>query len=190
MGKILEFVGYIDGYGITIIGKMRAKKDDIFEEIEKYDNKIKEEVRKIVNGNIGVVWSVEKKNKIKGLYIFKEEIKDDIKILKYIKTVYTDEVSNETREKYNDVILTLAKNNVSSKEYDKIILEDKIIKVNPESKKENSMASYGGFITGFIIGYIIFQSFWGGLIYGMIFTPLSGGVDVIITNKRGRKKKD
>ena len=49
MGKFLESIGLIDGYDIIAIGKMKAKKDILFEEIEKYDNNIKEETRNIVN---------------------------------------------------------------------------------------------------------------------------------------------
>ena len=40
MGKILESIGLIDGFDITIIGKMSIKKDKMFEEIKKKDKNI------------------------------------------------------------------------------------------------------------------------------------------------------
>ena len=50
MGKFLESIGVIDGYDIIAIGKMKAKKDELFEEIEKYDTDLKERTRKIFKG--------------------------------------------------------------------------------------------------------------------------------------------
>ncbi len=49
MGKFLESIGKIEGYDIIQIGKFKAKKDEIFVEIEKCDAAIKEETRKMVN---------------------------------------------------------------------------------------------------------------------------------------------
>lgn len=59
--------------------------------------------------------------------MFEADSKDDAKILKHIKTVYTDEVSTDIREKYDIIILNQAKDYVSMQEYDKVILEDKVL---------------------------------------------------------------
>ena len=67
MGKILESLGYIDGYDIIAIGKFRAKKDEIFEEILKVDEKIKDETRDIVNNSAGRVFAIVKKGIINGI---------------------------------------------------------------------------------------------------------------------------
>lgn len=191
MGKFLESVGLIDGYDITVIGKMKAKKDILFEEIEMYDSNVKEQTRKIVNESSGVVFAIVKKGKIKGIYLFEADSKNDAKILKHIKTVYTDEVSTDIREKYDIIILNQAKDYVSMQEYDKVILEDKVVQIDPKkSKKERNLAMLCGFVTGFVLGWIIFDEVSLGLLYGIIFAPVFSGLEVVITNKRGRKKKN
>ena len=191
MGKILESIGIIDGYDIIVIGKLKAKKDNLFKEIEKYDSNIKEETRKIVNKSSGRVIAIVKKGIIKGIYLFEVESKDDIKNLKHIKTVYTDEVSTDTREKYYNHILNIAKDYVKMMEYDKVTLDNKAIQLDPKkSKKERILAMIGGFALGFVLGWILFDEISMGLFYGIIFAPIFSGLEVVITNKRGRKKKD
>ena len=191
MGKFLESIGLIDGYDITVIEKMKAKKDIIFEEIEKYDSNIKEQTRKIVNESLGLAFAIVKKGKIKGIYLFEADSKNDAKILKHIKTVYVDEVSTDIREKYDIIVLNQAKDYVSMQAYDKVILEDKVVQIDPKkSKKDRNLAMLGGFVTGFVLGWIIFDKFYLGLVYGIIFAPVFSGLEVVITNKRGRKKKN
>ena len=52
MGKILESVGIVDGYELSKLGKLKAKKDNIFIEIEK-----KEDLNCIVfHGWANFVW--------------------------------------------------------------------------------------------------------------------------------------
>ena len=98
MGKLLESIGIIDGYDIIAIGKLKAKKDELFDEILKYDSKVKEETRQIVNTSSGRVFAITKKGLIKGIYLFEVETKDDVKNLKHIKTVYSDEVSEDVKK--------------------------------------------------------------------------------------------
>ena len=98
MGKLLESIGVIDGYDIIAIGKLKAKKDELFDEILKYDSKVKDETRQIVNTSSGRVFAITKKGLIKGIYLFEVETKDDVKNLKHIKTVYSDEVSEDVQK--------------------------------------------------------------------------------------------
>ena len=191
MGKFLESIGLIDGYDIIAIGKMKAKKDSLFEEIEKYDNTVKESTRKIVNESSGRVFAIVKKGIIKGIYLFEVESKNNIKNLKHIKTVYTGEVATDIREKYDNHILNIAKDYISMQEYDKVILEDSVIQIDPKkSKKERNLAMLGGFVTGFAIGWIIFDEIYLGLVYGILFAPVFSGLEVVVNSKRGRKKKN
>ncbi len=191
MGKILESIGIIDGYDIITIGKRKAKKDKIFDEIIKYDEKIKDETRKLVNNSSGRVYAIVKKKMIKGIYLFEIESKDDSKNLKHVKTVYSDEVKEEVREKYDNHILNIAKEYVSTQEYDKVTLEDKVVQIDPKISKSRRITSLiSGFAIGFAFGWIIFDEIIWGTIYGIIFAPLFSGLDVVITNKRGRKKKN
>ena len=191
MGKILESIGVIDGYDIIAIGKIKAKKDELFDEILKYDSKVKDETRQIVNTSSGRVFAITKKGSIKGIYLFKVEIKEDVKNLKHIKTVYSDKVAEEIQKKYDEHILNIAKDYVTYQEYDKVTLEDKVVQIDPKKpKKEKTIAMLSGFALGFMLGWIIFDEFYLGIIYGIIFAPVFSGIEVVISNKRGRKKKD
>ena len=190
MGKILESIGLIEGYDIISIGKMKAKKDILFKDIEKCDISVKEETRKIVKESSGIVFAIVKKGIIKGIYLFKSNLKNKEKVLELTKTVYTDEVTQDIRDKYDDIILKQVKECVSMQEYNKVILNDKVIKVDPKlTKKDRNLAWLGGFALGFICGWIIFDEIFLGIAYGIIFAPVFGGLDIIITNKRGRKNK-
>ena len=75
-------------------------------------------------------------------------------------------------------------------EYDKITLKDKVVENSPKkSKKERNIALACGFLTGFIFGWIVFDDIVFGMLYAVILGPLFSGLDVVVTNKRGRKKK-
>lgn len=191
MGKLLESFGVIDGYDIITIGKLKAKKDELFDEILKFDGKVKDETRQIVNTSSGIVFAIVKKGLIKGIYLFEIETKDDVKNLKHIKTVYSDEVREDIQKKYDDHILNIAKDYVSLQEYDKVTLEDKVVQMDPKkTKKEKTIAMLSGFAIGFMLGWIIFDEFFWGIIYGIAFAPIFSGIEIVITNKRGRKKKN
>ncbi len=191
MGKILESLGIIDGYDIIAVGKMKAKKDAIFEEILKVDDAVKDKTREIVNNSAGRVFAIVKKGIIKGLYLFEVEEKNDEKHLKHVKTVYTDEVAEEVREKYDEHILKIAKDYISELEYDKITLEDKVVQLDPKkSKKERTAALIGGALIGFVLGWTAFDDIAMGVLWAVLLGPLFSGIDVVVSNKRGRKKKE
>lgn len=186
MGHVLESLGYIDGCELMNLGKVLTNKDEAFKEIEKIDDKVKEEAREMVNNSTGLIFAVVKKNIIKGIYLFENKDKN----LNLIKIVYTDEISKETREKYSDIIKDNLVESVSMREYKKVTFGDKVIEPNPKtSKKERILALLGGFAFGAVFGWIIFDEIIFGLLYGIIFAPIFGGLDVVISNKRGRKKK-
>lgn len=191
MGKILESIGLIEGYDIISIGKGKAKKDILFEEIEKADTEIKKDVKKIVNNESGLVLAITKNKKIKGLYLFKAETNNDLRILNNTKIVYTDDVPKVIQEKYTNFVLTQVKEYVSSQQYDKVTIGDKVIQIDPKlTKKQRNIAISKGFILGFFIGWTVFDSFSFGILYGIIFAPVFSGLEVVITKKRGRKKKN
>ncbi len=190
MGKILESLGVIDGYDIIEIGKIRVKKDKLFEEITKKDKKIQEETKEIVESSKGKVFAITKEGVIKGIYLLKEEKKEEEKNLILEKTVYTKDVPEEVKERYNEHILLQAKELVKMQEYEKITLQDKVVKNDPKkSKKDRNIALTCGFIIGFVFGWIVFDDITFGILYAVILGPLFSGLDVVVTNKRGRKKK-
>lgn len=188
MGKVLEAIGKIDGYDIIEIGKNKLKKEDLFKEIVNYDSNIKDYTRRIVGKSSGVVFAVVKKGIIKGMYIFEIESKGDINKLKHIKTVYTNEVSQSVREKYDNHIMDILKDSVSMKEYENVAFNDSIIQIDPrKTKTERAIAIIGGFAIGFIMGWIIFDEFYMGIIYGVILGPVFSDLEVVV-NKKSRSK--
>ena len=72
MGNIKEAFGIIDGYEMNLVGKLRLKKEDLFEEIKKKDKDIIEKCKKVLE-NGGNIYSYEKDKKIKALYVFEKE---------------------------------------------------------------------------------------------------------------------
>ena len=190
MGKILESVGIVDGYELSKLGKLKAKKDNIFVEIEKKDKKIKEEVRDILNSKSGEVFYVKKKGIIKGLYLFKNVKDDKTNNLKHIKTVYVDEVKPEVQKKFDNCIIQVAKDSVSYQEYDKVTLDDKVIQLDPKkSKKEITAALIIGFFVGFALGYVLFDELSMALIWGLIFGPGISGLSVVVSNSNDVKEE-
>lgn len=85
----------------------------------------------------------------------------------------------------------MAADYVSEQEYDKVILEDKVVQIDLKiTNKERNIAMIGGFAIGFMLGWIIFDELIWGIIYGVIFSTAFGGLEVVITNKRGKKRKN
>ena len=191
MGKILESIGLIDGYDIIVIGKGKAKKDELFSEILKADKDIQSDVKNIIEKETGRIFAIIKKKKIKGLYLFEVVKKDEQRILEHIKTVYTKEVNEDVQNKYDELILKMAKDYVSMQEYNKVTFEDNVVQIDPKkTKKEKEIALLGGTALGFILGWLIFDDFMMAILWGLIFAPIYSGLEVVITKKRGRKKKN
>ena len=191
MGKFLESIGLIDGYDIIVIGKGKAKKDELFSEILKADKDIQSDVKNIIEKETGRIFAIIKKKKIKGLYLFEVVKKDEQRILEHIKTVYTKEVNEDVQNKYDELILKMAKDYVSMQEYNKVTFEDNVVQIDPKkTKKEKEIALLGGTALGFILGWLIFDDFMMAILWGLIFAPIYSGLEVVITKKRGRKKKN
>lgn len=191
MGKFLESIGLIGGYDIITIGKGKAKKDELFSEILKEDKDIQSDVKNIIEKETGRIFAIIKKKKIKGLYLFEVVKKDEQRILEHIKTVYTKEVNEDVQNKYDELILKMAKDYVSMQEYNKVTFEDNVVQIDPKkTKKEKEIALLGGTALGFILGWLIFDDFMMAILWGLIFAPIYSGLEVVITKKRGRKKKN
>ncbi|MBQ8535427.1 MAG: hypothetical protein IJ463_07065 [Bacilli bacterium] len=190
MGKFLESIGLIDGHDIIAIGKLKAKKDKLFTEILKVDENIQNEIKELTEKDEGRIFAIIKKGKIKGLYLFEIEEIENNKLLNHIKTVYTKDVAEEVKDKYNVIILNEAKNYVSLQAYTKVTFDDKVVQIDPKkTKKEIEIALLSGFALGFIFGWLIMDDIFMGIIYGILFAPLLSGLEVVVSKKRGRKKK-
>ena len=191
MGKFLESIGLIDGHDIIAIGKIKAKKDKMFTEILKEDNNIQNEVKELTEKNEGRIFAIVKKGIIKGLYLFEIEEIENNKMLNHVKTIYTKDISEEVRDKYNVIILNEAKQYVSLQEYTKVTFDDNVVQIDPKvNKKDIALTSTGSFFLGFLFGLVVFDNITMGFLYGIIFSPVITGTKVVVTKKRGRKKKN
>ncbi len=191
MGKILESIGIIDGYDIIAIGKIKSKKDKLFTDIKKINKNIQKDIIELTEDEEGRIFAITKKGKIKGLYIFEVKGENEEKYLNHIKTIYTKDVKKETQEKYNQFIINMTKDYVSSQEYKKVTFDDVIVQIDPKlSKKDKDIALLGGFATGFILGWLIFDGLLLGILWGIIFAPTFSGLKVVITKRRKRTKKE
>jgi hypothetical protein len=189
MGKILESMGLIQGYDVTKVGKGTAKKDKLFVEIEKKDSEIKEKVRELVNNNSGRVYAITKKGLIRGLYLYKLETKNKQTILVHMQKLFTDDVSPEVQEKYDDFYLKLAESRVKYQEYDKVVLEDKVIQIDPtKTRKEIALTLFTGFLMGFVFGWLIFDDIFMGVLYGIILGPTFSSLEIVATTRNQKKK--
>lgn len=188
MGKIKEAFGIIDGYQMGLIGKSKLKKEELFEEIKKLDENIIEECSKVMEG-AGRVVTYEKDKSIKAIYLFEVEEKDKEKILKNTKTIYTDEISDELKERLDNRLVEEFKDMLLELQYRKIYLNDNVIQIDPKkSKKEIYKALFGGAAFGFIIGWICFDDVGLGFLWAVVFAGAFSGLDVVVSKKRGRKK--
>lgn len=189
MGKLKEAFGIIDGYEMKAISKSRLKKEELFEEIKELDKDIIEECRKVLENN-GRIATYEKDKKIKAMYIFEEEKKDDEKVLNNTKTLYTDELSEELRERLDKRLIEELKELLLGLRYVKVYMNDNVIQIDPtKSKKDIYAALLGGAACGFVLGWIAFDDIGIGFLWAVVFAGAFSGLDVAVSKKRGRKKK-
>ena len=180
MGKLLESLGVVDGYDIVSIGAVKAKNDELFTEILKVDKKVQEEAVEVLKNGKGFVYAIMKEKKIYGLYLFESIIKEESRELKHVKTVYSKEVPKEVHEKYDEQIEHFAKDFVTTLEFDKVTLEDKVVQIDPAKEGNGKyFAMICGYLCGFTLGWIVFDDILWGFLYGMIFMPLFSEVNVI-----------
>lgn len=194
MKKLLESIGEelgsIDGYDLISIGLVKAKAEGFFDELKKMDSSIQETVCNTINNGKGYCLGIVKKKVLYGVYLFEIKQKEDFRELNHVTTLFSDEVPSESKKKYDDFVEKTLKDFVTSLEYDKVQLEDKVIELDP---KDNSLfqtagISIIGYVFGFILGWVLFDDILWGFLYGIIFMPLFNEVNVVVRNKRGRKK--
>lgn len=183
----LENFGLIEGYDIVEINKRKANKTELFDEIINIDDKIQEKIQKYLEKNNYIIYGITKNKKIKGLYIFKEENNNLINI----ERIFTDEINDNIKNKYDKCLLEINKELVESGIYEKIVIGDNVLKIDQkQDKKVNKLSMVTNTIIGILFGYIIFQNIFIALIIGLLAGPSYTGIEVIITKKRGRKRKN
>lgn len=183
----LENFGLIEGYDIDEIEKRKANKTELFEEIKNVDNKIQEKVQKCLEKNNYTVYGLTKNKKIKGIYIFKEENNSLINT----ERIFTNEINDNIKNKYDKCLLEINKELVANGIYEKVIIGENVLKIDPKQDKKISKFSIAiSIIIGTLLAYIIFENIITAIIFGSLLGPSFTGIEVIVTKKRGRKRKN
>lgn len=188
MENIKEVFGIIDGYELKPLGKLRMNKKDLFEDLIKIDDQIIEDCKKVLD-NSGLIYTYERDKRIKAIYLFEEEKKEE-RILNNTKTVYTEEILEEQKEKFDTRLQEEFKDELLFLEYDKVYVHDNVMQIDPSrSKTEIYAALIGGAAIGFMFGWLVFEELTFGLLWAILFAATFSGLEIVVSKKRGRKKK-
>lgn len=183
----LENFGLIEGYDINEISKRKAKNTELFEEIKKVDSEIQEKVQKCLEKNNYTIYGITKNKKIKGIYIFKEENNSLINT----ERIFTNEINDNIKNKYDKCLIEINKELVANGIYEKVIIGENVIKIDPkQDKKISKLSIVINIIIETLLAYIIFENITTAIIFGLLLGPCFTGLEVIITKKRGRKRKN
>ena len=183
----LENFGLIEGYDINEISKRKAKNTELFEEIKKVDSEIQEKVQKYLEKNNYTIYGITKNKKIKGIYIFKKENNSLINT----ERIFTNEINDNIKNKYDKCLIEINKELVANGIYEKVIIGENVIKIDPkEDKKISKLSIVISIIIGTLLAYIIFENIVTAIIFGLLLCPAFTGIEVIVTKKRGRKRKN
>lgn len=183
----LENFGLIEGYDINEISKRKAKNTELFEEIKKVDSEIQEKVQKCLEKNNCTIYGITKNKKIKGIYIFKEENNSLINT----ERIFTNEINDNIKNKYDKCLIEINKELVANGIYEKVIIGENVIKIDPkQDKKISKLSIVISIIIGTLLAYIIFEDIVTAIIFGLLLGPAFTGIEVIVTKKRGRKRKN
>ena len=183
----LENFGLIEGYDINEISKRKAKNTELFEEIKKVDSEIQEKVQKCLEKNNYIIYGIKKNKKIKGIYIFKEENNSLINT----ERIFTNEINDNIKNKYDKCLIEINKELVANGIYEKVIIGENVINIDPkEDKKISKLSIVISIIIGTLLAYIIFENIVTAIIFGLLLGPAFTGIEVIVTKKRGRKRKN
>ena len=182
----LENFGLIEGYDIEEIGKRKAKKSELFDEIKNVDSKIQEKIQNNLEKNNYIVYGITKNKKIKGIYIFKEENDSLINT----ERIFTNEINDNIKNKYDKYLLKSYIELVANGIYNSVIIGDNILKPKQQKKKKISILNlFIGFTIGFI-NYIIFKNIFIALMVGLIIVLSTiEPAEAIISKKRKKEKK-
>lgn len=183
----LENFGLIEGYDINEISKRKSKNTELFEEIKKVDGEIQEKVQKCLEKNNYTIYGITKNQKIKGIYIFKKENNSLINT----ERIFTNEINDNIKNKYDKCLIEINKELVANGIYEKVIIGENVIKIDPkQDKKISKLSIVISIIIGTLLAYIIFENIITAIIFGLLLGPAFTGIEVIVTKKRGRKRKN
>lgn len=172
---------FIKDYDFCVVTKKMLEKDEFLADISSCNSNIKHDIEKVLDNN-GYVVGLEKKNILKLVYLF--ELKENVLVFK--KKILTDEITEETKNKFENIVTEELKEKLIFDELEKIDWNDIEIK---HDKKAGF--SFVVFAICFVIG-LIFDNVGFGILFGFILGLTSGTVIVQKkkNNKNSKKKKN
>lgn len=183
-------MNYLKGYKPVELNKGDLKTLDRFSDLEEKDNKITDDLAsmlgdKTVNGSVFALRN-KKEKKYKSVYIFKpEKDEDGNDILRFYKSVSTDDVSQETIKEFEDIITESLKEAVSLDEtWKKIIWNDTIIE--PRTIRLASINLSAG-LFGILFGILLYV-ITGEIVFFILGLCIGIGSGAVVS-KIGEKKE-
>lgn len=184
-------MNYLKGYKPVDLNKGDLKTLDRFSDIEEKDNNITDDLTsmlgdKSVNGCVFALRN-KKENKYKSIYIFKpEKDSDGNDILRFYKSVSTDDVSQETIKEFEDIVMESLKEAVSLDEtWKEIIWNDTLIE--PHTIRIASINLSAG-LFGILFGVLLYV-ITGEFIFLIIGLGIGLGSGAVVS-KIGEKKEE
>lgn len=184
-------MNYLKGYKPVELNKGDLKTLDRFSDLEEKDNKITDDLTsmlgdKTVNGSVFALRN-KKEKKYKSVYIFKpEKDEDGNDILRFYKSVSTDDVSQETIKEFEDIITESLKEAVSLDEtWKKIIWNDTLIE--PRTIRLASINLSAG-LFGILFGILLYV-ITGEIVFFILGLCIGIGSGAVVS-KIGEKKEE
>lgn len=110
-------------YKGLILKEKDTKNTSLFTDLFKKDQDLKNNINEVLTHN-GFLYGIEKDNKLKSIYLFETIKHSEHKMLRLIKEVHLDEVTDEIKKEFIEIISNDLKKKLNFKEYKKVSLKD------------------------------------------------------------------
>ena len=116
-------------------------------------------------------------------------LKEENNSLINTERIFTNEINDNIKNKYDKCLIEINKELVANGIYEKVIIGENVIKIDPkQDKKISKLSIVISIIIGTLLAYIIFENIVIAIIFGLLLGPAFTGIEVIVTKKRGRKR--
>ncbi|MBR2705242.1 MAG: hypothetical protein IKE91_07220 [Clostridia bacterium] len=188
-------MNYLKGYKPVELNKGDLKNLEKFSDLEEKYSNITDDLTAMLGDKEfeGSIFALrnKKEKKYKSIYIFKpEKDKDGNDILRFYKSVSTDDVSSEAVKEFEDIIMESLKETVSLDEkWSQIIWNDNVIEPRMiRLASINLSAGLFGIIFGLLLYIITGQVLW--FVLGIAIGLTSGAIVSKIGEKKEEEKKE
>lgn len=172
------------GYKFCDISKKKLKDTEFFEEIEAKESNIKKYMETTINED-GMIFGLQKDKKLKAICMLKTT-PSNRKELKIYKQVYLDEITEETKDKFEKDLIAVLQEFVALEQFDKIKLNDNEIVPQKISVGKYSIGlGTFCFVAGIITWILLDDIIW--FVFGVLFA-VSSGIAIQSTATKNEKE--